>query len=215
MRVFKATYKDRKGKSRESSKWYVEFRDHNETVRRLPLFSDRKQTETAGRNIEKLVAAKINRDAPDKDLNRWLEALPKKVRDGFCKIGLLDATSAAAGKLLSEHLDAFRIGLTAKNNTAGHVALTLSRVRSLFDGCDFRTWSEIDGDMIEAWLAAERKADRMSVQTSNYYVGAVKQFCRWMVKARRASQSPLEHLSKLNAATDRRHERRALSVDEV
>jgi integrase len=36
-----------------------------------------------------------------------------------------------------------------------------------------------------------------------------------MVMGRRATQSPLEHLKKLNAATDRRHDRRALSIDEL
>ncbi len=51
MRVFKATYKDRNGQPRESSKWYVEFADHRETVRRLPGFTDRKQTEELGARL--------------------------------------------------------------------------------------------------------------------------------------------------------------------
>ena len=38
MMLFKATYKDRNGKRRESAKWYVEIRDHNERLRRLPEF---------------------------------------------------------------------------------------------------------------------------------------------------------------------------------
>ena len=93
MRVFKATYKDRKGKARESSKWYVEFRDHLETVRRLPAFTDKKQSETAGRNIEKLVASKINGDPPDKELGRWLEALPKTLRDALARLGVFSLGS--------------------------------------------------------------------------------------------------------------------------
>ena len=32
-RVFKTSYKDRKGKTKEAAKWYVEFRDHLDTVR--------------------------------------------------------------------------------------------------------------------------------------------------------------------------------------
>jgi len=36
-----------------------------------------------------------------------------------------------------------------------------------------------------------------------------------MVKDRRAAESPLVHLNGLNVKTDRRHDRRALSVDEV
>jgi hypothetical protein len=49
MRVFKASYKDRKGKARESAKWYVEFSDHREATRRLPGYTDKKQTEELGR----------------------------------------------------------------------------------------------------------------------------------------------------------------------
>ena len=35
MRVFKTTYTDRDGQAKQASKWYVEFRDHNDVVRRL------------------------------------------------------------------------------------------------------------------------------------------------------------------------------------
>ena len=69
--------KDRAGKSVEYRVWYVEFRDHLETIRRLTAFGDRKQSESFGRNLETLVADKINGDAPDKQLSRWIESLPK------------------------------------------------------------------------------------------------------------------------------------------
>ena len=61
MRVFKPTYKDRDGRKQETDKWYVEFRNHDGKVRRLPGFTDRKQTEELGRKIEKLVAARAAR----------------------------------------------------------------------------------------------------------------------------------------------------------
>jgi hypothetical protein len=34
MRVFKTTYKDRKGRTKEAARRYVEFRDQLDTVRR-------------------------------------------------------------------------------------------------------------------------------------------------------------------------------------
>ncbi len=55
-RVFKTTYTDRKGKPREAAKWYVEFRDHLDTVSRLPAFASKAASEEMGRNLEKLVA---------------------------------------------------------------------------------------------------------------------------------------------------------------
>ena len=54
-----------------------------------------------------------------------------------------------------------------------------------------------------------------SAQTFNFYLAAFKQFCRWMVRDGRASESPVAHLDGLNVRADRRHDRRALSVDEL
>jgi site-specific recombinase XerC len=43
---------------------------------------------------------------------------------------------------------------------------------------------------------AEALCDRLtrgaSVQTMNFYLQAIKQFCRWMVKDRRMGDNPLE-----------------------
>jgi hypothetical protein len=55
MRVFKTNYKDKKGRTREASKWYVEFRDQLEYVRRLPAFESKAASEELGRNLDKLV----------------------------------------------------------------------------------------------------------------------------------------------------------------
>ncbi|MHC4680835.1 MAG: tyrosine-type recombinase/integrase, partial [Planctomycetota bacterium] len=57
--------------------------------------------------------------------------------------------------------------------------------------------------------------ERMSAQTFNFYLQAMKQFCKWMAQDRRASESPLEHLKGLNVRTDRRHDRRSLEPDEL
>ncbi len=54
-----------------------------------------------------------------------------------------------------------------------------------------------------------------SVRTSNFYLGAVKQFCRWMVRDRRMADNPLAHLAGGNEKVDRRHDRRPLSLDEL
>lgn len=152
MRVFKATYKDRKGKARESSKWYVEFRDHNETVRRLPAFTDRGESERLGRNLEELVACRINGERPDKELRKRLSLLPSNLRDKLAALGLLAAETVAAGKTLAKHLDDFEAALKRKKNTASHVALTMRRLRLLFDGCGFKAWSDVDGEAVERWL---------------------------------------------------------------
>ncbi|HKI33592.1 MAG TPA: tyrosine-type recombinase/integrase [Gemmataceae bacterium] len=66
---------------------------------------------------------------------------------------------------------------------------------------------------------AEALRDRLSrgasVQTVNFYLQAVKQFCRWLVKDRRMGESPLAHLQGGNVQTDRRHDRRELNEEEL
>jgi len=43
----------------------------------------------------------------------------------------------------------------------------------------------------------------------------MKQFCRWLVRDRRATENPVANLDKLNVKTDRQHDRRALTVTEL
>ena len=73
------------------------------------------------------------------------------------------------------------------------------------DGCD----------AVETYAALGCMRRGIGAQTSNFYLGAVKQFCRWMVRDGRAGASPVTHLDGLNVRTDRRHDRRALTVDEI
>lgn len=55
----------------------------------------------------------------------------------------------------------------------------------------------------------------MSVSRSNVYVRAAKGFSRWLWTTRRAVDDPLLSLALLNAKTNRRHVRRALTADEL
>ena len=69
--------------------------------------------------------------------------------------------------------------------------------------------------MMERYLADRRTWDNLSATSCNHCLRALKGFCRWMVDERRASESPVARLGALNVQTDRRHERRALTIDEV
>ena len=65
------------------------------------------------------------------------------------------------------------------------------------------------------WLADQRDADAFEISTSNGYLTAAKGFCKWLMKDRRTGDNALSHLSKLNANTDVRVERRALPPIEM
>jgi len=214
MRVFKPERRDEKGKQQPYRKWYVEFRDHLETVRRIPAFTDRKASEELGRKIEILVASRLAGEAPDAALTRWLETTSPKLRGKLCKIGLLDASRAAAGKPLTEHVSDWEKYLQSKGDTEMHIETSAARVLKAFAGCGFQVWSDISAGKIQVWLA-ERRETGMSSETSNHYLRALKGFCNWMVRDRRAIENPLRHIQTVNTKVDRRHDRRVLTVDEV
>ena len=118
MRIFKTTYRDAKGTTQQASKWYIEFRDHNETVRRIPAFVSKAASGELGRNIERLAAFyKSSGGQFDPALSRWLTELPQRISDRLVAVGLLDAERASVRKRLSEHLDDFRAALKAKGCT--------------------------------------------------------------------------------------------------
>ncbi|MHC4718569.1 MAG: tyrosine-type recombinase/integrase [Planctomycetota bacterium] len=230
MRVFQSTYKDRQGRTRKTKKWYVEFRDHLGIVRRVPGFTDRKATEALGRRIVELVNLRAGAESLPPELTRWLETLPTKLLTVLARIGLVTGGKVAALRPLAEHLDGaadapgWRQHLAAKGNTAGHIAKSCSRVKKILDGCGFTFWSDISASKVLSYLhdlRADKKNAKgetvrgISAQTFNYYLTAFKSFCKWMVKDRRASESPVSHLDGLNVKTDRRHDRRALDVEEL
>ena len=63
-------------------------------------------------------------------------------------------------------------------------------------------------------LIALRSRGR-SIKTSNLYLDAMKGFAAWLVQDRRAADNPLAHLAGGNVKLDRRHDRRALPLDEL
>ena len=183
--MFKPTYRDRQGKVRQTSKWYVEFVDHTDKVRRLPGFEDKDATAELGRTLEKLVMLRVNCETPGRELSRRLEGLTKRMRKRLAAIGLLDGQTATANLSLREHVEDWHQGLLAKGGTADHAKLTRQRVLDVFEGCGFRMWGDVQGAKVEQHLADRRglpkgRRKRLSA-VSNYDHQSVRQFCRWMV----------------------------------
>ncbi len=116
------------------------------------------------------------------------------------------------------HLSDFRQSLSRKERSPKHVLQTINRLAVLFKACGFRTAGELGGDKIEAWLADQREAGLQSKTTSNYYLGAAKQFGTWLQRHRNWPSNPFGKLAKLNAEDDAQHVRRGrrvFSADEL
>ncbi len=223
MRVFKATYTDKNKQKKRSEKWYIEFRDNHETVRRVPAFEDKRQSETLGRMIQKLINFKIAGETHDPQLSKWCENIPSKLSRYLIRIGLLDVHITLKAKLLDQHLNDFKDFLISKGNTKGHAIKTYNRAKTILDSSKAVSWTDISASGIQNVLANMRKptiknettVKGISAKTSNYYLQAVKQFCRWMVQDRRANENPLKHLKQINSKIEEGRKRRALSPDEI
>ncbi len=217
MRVFRSSYRNRQGKSVPTSKWYVEFRDHHDTVRRVPAFTSKSASTQFGINIDRLVGYhKATGGGVDPSLESWLAGLPRTVAEKLVSIGLVPRERAAQATPLADHVADYRASLAAKGGTAKHVRLVTGRLQKVLKGGRFTFWSDITASAVQRYLAGLQEGDKpLSNQTVNYYLAATKAFCNWMVKDRRATASPVGHLASLNTNVDRRHDRRALSAEEI
>ncbi len=173
----------------KSRKWYGQYKDEGGILRRVALSSDKSASQTR--------------------LNELVKAVERK------QAGLFDEFEEHEKKPLSKHLADYRTFLLAKGDSEQHAEQTVGRITRLLDGCEFRKLSDVNAPAVAEWLATCRsEKKRFSLQTSNYYLIAVKAFFAWLTEHGRINKNPLSSLKRLNAETDRRHERRPLSEDE-
>ena len=226
MHVYRNKYRDRKGTLRLTTKWYVEYRDHKDKRRRLSGFTSKTATQEFGRKLKQLVEYhKASGGQIDPSLQSWLSELPRQTQQRLIDIGLVDGRRAAVSLPLRDALDAFTKSLEAKGTTGKHVRLLTTRITNVLDRAGLRHWSDISGSKLLSTLEEMRRDEvddegniverGISAQTFNFYIQAMKQFCRWAVRERRIAESPVSHLTGINAKTDRRHDRRALTSLEL
>lgn len=114
---------------------------------------------------------------------------------------------------LGVHLDAFKIVLEGKGDTAKHVAVTLSDCLCILDACGFALPADLDSVKVSKWVTEQRKA--LAPRTINRKLGAFKSFSRWLWETERIRTDPMVQVHKLNGQADRRVRRRALDDDEI
>ena len=172
-----------------AAKWYGQYADADGALQRVPLSEN------------KTVAQQMLND------------LVRKAELG--KVGIVDPFEQHHRRPLAEHLNDWEADLKAKGNGAEHVALTLARARRVVDGCGFAFICDLSASAVQGLLARLRKEEKRSVQTSNHYLRAVKQFAHWLVKDRRTGDNPIAHLAGGNVKVDRRHDHRNMTPDEL
>ncbi len=195
-----------------TKKWYGEFTGLGGRTRRIALCTDKQASRRA---LDALTDA-LTKAAAHMTVDP--ESLPPLVRTPFYD-ALKAAGHPAAGvehihRPLSEHLADWRQSLLDKRATQAYADLSHNRVRSILDGIDATHWADLTVDRVFAYLAG-RRADGLSIESANHYIRRIKQFASWIVTTGRANTSPLASLHTMNARTDRRHDRRPLTHDEL
>ncbi|MHB1034705.1 MAG: tyrosine-type recombinase/integrase [Pirellulales bacterium] len=168
----------------QSEKWYVSYCDANGKRKRVPAYRDERASRAKLQEIELHVEHQ--------------------------QAGIADPFQEHHKRPLAEHLDDYRGAMRAKGNTPLTVSNLCGKVEKLLEGCKYRHIPDMlaSPERASTWLA-ERRAAGLSACTSNGYLGALKGFCHWLVTYGRMAKHPFLPIRNMNAAVDRRRERRA------
>jgi site-specific recombinase XerD len=115
---------------------------------------------------------------------------------------------------LEEHIAEFRAYLENKGVSTTQTGEAVSQIEKMAAGRKWKSIADITASSALEFLGDLRRQGR-SAQTYNHYLKSAKQFTRWLVSDRRTPSDPLAHVARLNVATDRRHDRRALTTEEL
>ena len=171
----------------KSKKWWGRYNDENGIERRVPLAIDKTAAQTM--------------------LNECVRKTERRAA------GLIDRFDEHRQRPIDGHLEEFRKHLQARRVGEAQVKLVVYRAERIIESCRVRILSDLSSSRVQKFLA-DLRADGLSIQTSNHYLRAIKQFSRWLLRDRRAGEDPLAFISMLNVATDRRHDRRPLTEAE-
>lgn len=214
MRLFKQDYKDKAGRRRKTRNWYIELAFRGERVR-LPAYRDKKASIEFGCNVEKLAElVESGRELPP-DTRKWLESLNDKNRNRLTKHGLLKGCELGSLKRLTEHIADFLDYLHQQRVSEKHVKMRASMLTKLVEHRSFKWWQDLTPATVREAPASLQGERGFGAQTFNHYLAAFQQFCLWMIEVGRAFENPTRGIKKANVALDRRHPRRALTVDEL
>lgn len=199
----------------ESQYWHIKFRDDRDISRDLKGFENESATNRLANKIEELIALKFSDTPLNKELHKWIENLPFRIRDKLIKWELTKLKTA--GKPLTEHIELFREYLFRKERSPRHIKETVAAVKHVFEGCGFRYWTDISAERVKDYLDEQRdNGNGISKRRYNGLLGMVKFFCSWMVKNHYATYSPIKDIEKQdNLQTDVRVKRHPATTDEL
>ena len=171
-----------------SKRWWGRYRDALGIERRISLSTDKK---TAQQKLNELVQ-QVERE----------------------KAGLADSIEVEMKKPITVHLELYHQHLIAKNDSPRHIREVMRRIKRVLEDRQIKTAMQLKAVEVEAFINDFRAEYHASLQTCNHYMRSMKSFACWMLRNDRLYRNPLESLTFLNTRTDRRHDRRYITMDE-
>ncbi len=184
-------HKRSRDKGKKNKPYMIYYQDHEGKRRAAKGFTDKGLTEQLAAKLENEVLLRTR--------------------------GMIDPAAeqllAVRKSPVDEILAVFELSLS--NTTPKHQKLTMTRVRRLVEASGCSSVGELNAEKVEASLKEIRDEDDLGARTYNHYLQAIDEFSKWLVSSRRLALNPVAGISRLNAETDVRHKRRALSPEEV
>lgn len=181
----------KKNKVRKGEPYWIQYLDHTGKRRTVKGFTDKGLTEQ--------LAAKLENDALLRKTG-----LIDPVQERLAQNQQLEITGLI--KLFGESI---------AEKSPDYKRHALSRLRRIVTGCRFKALGEIQAEPVEVFLKALRKKENLGPRTYNHYLQAADAFCNWCVETKRLVGNPLIGIERLNVELDIRHQRRALTAEEV
>ncbi len=182
----------RGGKANRNGKWKIAYFDENGKRRCVTGCRDRAATDALARKLEADVLLR-KRGIVDAKAEKLVESRTRPIE---------------------EHISDFEAVLNAKGNTAKHIAGTLKHIRDAVEDCGFRTVGDFDSSALSRHVK-HLKERELSARTVNARLTSLKSFSAWLFRTERLRTDPFKQVAKLNARTDRRLRRRALTEEEI
>ncbi len=186
-----SVFKKGRDKNRKRSCWYFSYNDENGSRRTRKGFTDKRATEELALECERN-ARRIKEGLVDPVEQKRKDARDLKLKD-----------------LLVEFEESL------KNSSPKYVSLTLSRVRTVVDGCGWTVLSEVNNEAASRFLDKLKSENDLGNRTFNDYASMLQRFGSYLLKRKLVAANPLLGTTRLNAAVDVRHRRRALRSEEI
>jgi len=184
-----------KRKNRKHGKWIIGYTDENGARRTVAGAKSKAVTEQIAARIEGDVELR-KRGILDPRVEKFAAAeqtpLVVKTKDGNGK-----------ERITGGHLAEWHVALLHDNVIAKHADTLRSQASKVIDSCGATRISDLTESAVKAVISGLRDNQKLSHQTCNHYLRAIKQFSRWLWKNKRSIENALAHAKGYNIKEDR------------